>query len=440
MRKLNSKKIIIPKLLKLILISVLLFVHGNTIHSQSKYSWSVIPNSIYNDANFQDLYFIDANTGWLIHLYGMIYKTTDGGYNWTRTDSIYIGGFTDVEFINGTTGWISSASRNLFKTIDGGSNLVQVTNFSNPVPSGLTSIHLLDDDFVYGCGNEQSNAMFVKSSNGGASWMTKDLLSYATGLSDCYMFDENVGLAGGRKQVGSERTAVILRTSDGGNSWNIAYQGNSNLESIQKFDFINSLTGYASVERITYSPKHVLKTTNGGINWIELSYPNFHEHGIGFINENTGWIGGDFNPTYGTTDGGQTWSNANIGEFLFGYQFFGDTLGYACGEKIYKYSKVNSIGINVINSEIPERFELLQNFPNPFNPVTSIEYSVKSGGRVLLSVYDNTGRIIATPVDQYHSPGTYHYNFDASGMSSGVYFYSLSADGFYDVKKFVLLK
>lgn len=75
--------------------------------------------------------------------------------------------------------------------------------------------------------------------------------------------------------------------------------------------------------RITYPGKFVLKTTNGGLNWVELPFPNFHEHGIGFINANTGWIGGDYNPTYGTTDGGQTWFNANIGQFLFGFQFFG---------------------------------------------------------------------------------------------------------------------
>ncbi|MFH1196801.1 MAG: T9SS type A sorting domain-containing protein [bacterium] len=100
------------------------------------------------------------------------------------------------------------------------------------------------------------------------------------------------------------------------------------------------------------------------------------------------------------------------------------------------------------NNEIPTDYELSQNFPNPFNPTTTIRYAVPtvetgyipSLQYVTLKIYDILGSEVATLVDEQKSPGYYEVEFDASGFSSGVYFYRIVADNFIGTKKMLLIK
>jgi len=92
------------------------------------------------------------------------------------------------------------------------------------------------------------------------------------------------------------------------------------------------------------------------------------------------------------------------------------------------------------NTVIPANFELMQNFPNPFNPSTKISYSVPHESFVTIKVYDILGREVRQLVNEYKRPGTYTVAFNSHNLSSGVYFYSLKTDGFYTVKKMVVVK
>jgi len=103
-----------------------------------------------------------------------------------------------------------------------------------------------------------------------------------------------------------------------------------------------------------------------------------------------------------------------------------------------KYSQ--PIGISPISGEMPTEFSLSQNYPNPFNPVTNIEFSVPKSSFVKLTVFDVTGRELETLVSQTMSPGTYKADWDASKYSSGVFFYTLTTDGFTQTKKMMLIK
>ena len=89
---------------------------------------------------------------------------------------------------------------------------------------------------------------------------------------------------------------------------------------------------------------------------------------------------------------------------------------------------------------IPQVFALLQNFPNPFNPTTSIDYQIPSAGFVTLGVYDLLGREVATLVNERKTAGAYTVKFDASGLASGVYFYRLRADRSVQTMKMLILK
>ena len=109
--------------------------------------------------------------------------------------------------------------------------------------------------------------------------------------------------------------------------------------------------------------------------------------------------------------------------------------------------------------ETPDEFALQQNYPNPFNPNTKIKYSIPGGRNshwsmvegggsmvkgenlnVKLVVYDLLGREVATLVNKKQHPGNYEVEFDASGFSSGVYFYKLQAGDNVQTRKMILLK
>ncbi|GMT44779.1 MAG: hypothetical protein IEMM0006_0611 [bacterium] len=106
-------------------------------------------------------------------------------------------------------------------------------------------------------------------------------------------------------------------------------------------------------------------------------------------------------------------------------------------------------GVELVNSNIPNKFELTQNYPNPFNPSTTIEYSIPAAGvgdisSVQLTVYDIFGREVSELVNAKQNPGKYKINFNAEDLSCGIYFYKLSVTGtsgnFTQTKKMILLR
>jgi type IX secretion system substrate protein len=101
----------------------------------------------------------------------------------------------------------------------------------------------------------------------------------------------------------------------------------------------------------------------------------------------------------------------------------------------------NPLGITQIGSEIPEKFDLNQNFPNPFNPSTKITFSLPLVQHVTLDIYDLLGRKVESLISKEELvPGTYEVTWDASNYSSGVYFYKLITQSFTETKKMILVK
>jgi len=93
-----------------------------------------------------------------------------------------------------------------------------------------------------------------------------------------------------------------------------------------------------------------------------------------------------------------------------------------------------------IKNIVPETYNLGQNYPNPFNPTTQIKYALKEDGFVTIKVYDLLGKVVATLVNENKSAGYYTINFDASRLSSGIYFYTIRSNDYYDRKKMIVLK
>src|SRR5690606_18840162 len=119
------------------------------------------------------------------------------------------------------------------------------------------------------------------------------------------------------------------------------------------------------------------------------------------------------------------------------------TLGYqlwAVGTEGRIYSTDYTTGINTTSSNLPNKYSLSQNYPNPFNPSTKINFDIVRAGFVSVKVYNSLGQQVADLVNQDMTPGSYQADFDASALTSGIYFYTIKAGDFVETKKMVLMK
>ncbi len=118
----------------------------------------------------------------------------------------------------------------------------------------------------------------------------------------------------------------------------------------------------------------------------------------------------------------------------------------ALAEKLMEYYGPNGswwqhvVSVEKTDIEIPDVFELSQNYPNPFNPTTTINFSVAKESDVTVAIYDITGQQVAILVNDYVPAGKYQISWDASKLTSGVYFYTMIAENFVQTKKMILLK
>jgi hypothetical protein len=164
---------------------------------------------------------------------------------------------------------------------------------------------------------------------------------------------------------------------------------------------------------------------------------------IYFIDSNTGWVVGADGIILKTTNGGDNWIPQRSGTInYFESVFFIDSnTGWAVGND-GTILKTNNGGVSFIknNEFIPTGFYLYQNFPNPFNPSTKIKYSIPQSSQVQIKIFDILGNEMETLVSEEKPSGTYELTWNASSLPSGVYFYRIQAGDFVETKKMVLMK
>lgn len=432
---------------KLLLYFSLLFY--STIRAQ--FSWQPMPNAPVTVNKHDDVNFISPTTGFLVTAAGEIYKTTNGGDSWVLKKTYSGIRLRCVGFADSLRGWIGKFQIKggdlyaLLQTTDGGETWGEVTNIPIPAPQGMCSLFPKFDPVIYGCGRYAGPPIFIKSTDGGQTWISKDLSSIASMLIDIHFFNPDTGIIAGAY---GDKAAVLL-TTNGGDTWNRIFTSTHQNEWCWKISFPTRNDGFISLQTFSDSV-FFLKTTNGGSTWKEhlflKSGGSYSPQGIGFISPTTGWIGAypkmgtsRSEATYKTTDGGATWAVDPGSKNINRMRWLNDTLGFAAGNTAYKYNRTLT---NVFEQkEIPASFRLEQNFPNPFNPSTIIRFQVPAMSFISLRVFDLLGREVAVLLqDDELQAGEYSIPFDAHELSSGIYLYRLEVGSHIQSRKMILVE
>lgn len=322
-----------------------------------------------------DIWFLTPELGWAVNSDGHILKTADGGKTWEvqfRAD-VYL---RCIGFASELRGWVGTlgapAAKRLFETRDGGTTWQPVADLPVLAPSWVCGLSVVNASVAYASGTNEPFPTFnrpprmMKTVDGGESWTAWDMTPHASLLVDTYFTSPDRGwVVGGQIQPGvpiegddewakrGNVKPVVLFTEDGGQTWVDRVADIKDEFPLGewgwKIQFISDQVGFVALENGFAAA--ILKTTDGGESWkrLEVKDPqgNANLEGVGFVDENHGWVGGwgsaDFEQgsTSETKDGGVTWTDANeIGRFINRFRFFGNpvTVGYASGLTVYKYS------------------------------------------------------------------------------------------------------
>jgi photosystem II stability/assembly factor-like uncharacterized protein len=303
---------------------------------------------------------------------------------------------------------------------------------------------VVDDAVTFACGKyDGTSARVIKTTDGGSSWTSTDLNPMAQSLIDCFFFDEDRGFVVGAVGTGDSRRAVILATTDGGATWTTRHTTDRLGEWCWKISFPSPSVGYVSIERFS-GDTYFLKTTDGGETWQDLFFRNgYIVQGIGFATTARGWIGGPTGPTYESSDGGAIWQLAGFGVHINRFRFLGQTLGYAVGATVYKYT--STIGVSDLAPEPPAAVVIDQNHPNPFSGSTSITYTLADASDVKVTIVDVGGRRIRTFHEGRQERGRHRLSWNArdgsdNPVGAGTYWYRLEAGQGAAVRKLLVIR
>jgi len=391
-------------------------------------------------APLYNVQFVNRWTGWVTGGNSTILKTTNSGQSWLNQsiDLLYPKNLYGLSMVDENTGYIAGWFETILKTTTSGNNWLIISNRPSNTGNSNNAVSFINAQTGWIC---SFLGRVLKTTNGGTSWDT--LNTGSTGpLRDIQFLNSQTGWLCG--DVGN-----LKKSTDSGNNWlPMPILSMSNLTSLH---FINLSTGWVVSEQ----SKYVFRTTNSGVKWDTVaqipSGSTEYLYSVYFTNSLMGWIGGSNTRLFKTTNGGFNWVQQLIptGMFIDNMSFVNDSVGWAVGGPgviINTTTGGQPIAVKNEGSNVPTGFKLYQNYPNPFNSQTNIKFEIPSFSKgkeltVNIIVYDILGREVETIVYEKLHSGVYSVNFDASGLSSGVYLYCLNLNNVrIDTKKLILSK
>jgi len=428
---------------KLIIIIVLVLIIN---FIQAETGWN--QQTTTTNSLLLDVFFSDNQTGWAVGITNTILYTNDGGENWISLDPIPSVNYYSVHFTDSLTGCAVGAtvggSGKIRRTSDGGESWDEITGTSL---YSLWEIYFSDSNNGWIAGGREYGfnidpiRTIHNTSDGGLTWETQLYEYDELPLNAIHFYDENIGCA-----VGDYGT--IYWTDNGGQDWSEQTSGTVN--QLWGVYLIDSSTAWAVGAGGT-----ILYTTNSGSSWnnYDLGVTNGFRKII-FTDLENGWLVGgenDEGAIYYTSDGGDTWIEqpANSETFLMGVHFSDSYHGWAVGNlgtivHTTDGGGIVDLGDNTYNHSISDLY-LSSNYPNPFNPETTIDFSFSQDNQVKLTIYNIKGQRIREYImnnDKYKTNKIVWNGTDDNGkpVTSGLYFYKLKAGEYEKTKKMILMK
>jgi photosystem II stability/assembly factor-like uncharacterized protein len=248
------------------------------------------------DYTLHSVHFADALTGWIVGERGTILKTTDGGDSWnTQSDGAY-DDYLCVFAVHPDTAWITGMFGKIFKTTNGGENWIRQHHPASQMR--LQSAFFIDSKNGWVVGDY---ATIFQTSDGGTTWH-RQFCSGSNNLYHVHFTDKDTGWAvGGNSCAG---TYCIIKTTNGGKRWLSHYISPSTSNWFLSVSFANSNIGW-----IVGRGGTILKSQDGGKSWnSQTQGTTDYLFSISFPDPENGFIVGDGSSFYKTTDGGETWS------------------------------------------------------------------------------------------------------------------------------------
>ncbi len=427
------------------------------IFSSNSSEWEIVK---YNgiQSNLSAIQFIDDKHGWAVGAYGTIINTTDGGLTWKEQSLGYIVQLKDLHFLNENTGFVVGIMYVgphiygiAFKTVDGGKNWN--LSFQSDTPMVLNSIAFSDDQNGFLSGNSYgpnpSEGIIIKTTDTGLTWENVSINNTILKI-DNIMFNHKgngkskgmtLGFATAKINVGPSEVSVILKSMDLGISWNTVYSNYGN--NISDMSFFNYNQGIAVADNGT-----ILLTNDAGESWTAKKYDPYKYNATLAGEENDSWVVGDDGTILKSTNQGQKW--------LVQYNLLNTNLNAICrtpggnlwivGDdgtlmKKLKSTIIDANNQDLVNSSINEDTKSTQisnqteknsgplvkhkNYPNPFSSKTTISFQLSQQAYVKLDIYNINGKLITTLKDQNLDTGYYEVMLDGSDLPSGIYTYVL---------------
>ena len=446
---------------------------GGILFSSDGSTWElrrqgILPNLVTNiELNNSDLFVGTSGGG--------IYNSTNNGLTWNNSSNgITKSSITHITFSAGGAEWAAGIrGSGAFVSADSGFSWIPRNNGLDnlPNPTILSSLVKGNKWFI----GTESNGIYVSTDNG-AAWIFSGL----AGELPITAF----ALKGGTEIIATRAVADgVYRSTDDGNNWIQIMNGFTSPSGI-----LSVAVGGAGNIFVGNADGYVLRSTNNGANWNGSEVAA--GAGVRFLRQvGLKWFAATSNGIYRSTDFGVSWSpgglQGNNVNFI-GIKDAADTLTFFASTNdagvffttdngiswnqfntglptlnitgirstgSYLYCGTNSYGVwrvpitNLVtdveneNHEIfPSDFVLNQNYPNPFNPSTKISWHAPVGSHQTIRIYDVLGNEVAALVHEFLPAGKYDLDFDASALTSGIYFYKLQAGNFVESKKMLLLK
>ncbi|MCE1164175.1 MAG: T9SS type A sorting domain-containing protein [Bacteroidetes bacterium] len=346
-----------------------------------------------------------------------VYVSTNNGTNWTLTalsgKLVYSLATLGTDIYAGTT------SNGVYRSTNNGTSWTQ-TSLTTQTVYALT----VNGSSIFA---GASGSGVYLSTNNGVNW-TQNSLSSHTVLS--------LATSGANDYAGTSIYGIYRSTNSGGN-W---AQTSMNFSSLKALAITGSYY-YAGAYSLTGS-NGFYRSTDGGT-WALVGLNNINVLSLAISGGDV--IAGTESGVFLSANNGTNWFNKNQGFVTVPHieaLLVSNNYIYAgtYGQSVWRRTLTDIIEVRNISTEIPSEYSLSQNFPNPFNPSTGIRYAIPKDGAVKLTVYDELGREVVTLVNERQTAGTYEAVFDAANLTSGIYYYRLTTEGFSETRKMALIK